>query len=98
MSINFLVTIHDDGLLELGALIQTLDRVEKASRNAAIITVIRIGNELELPQSLIQSAVFRVWTSPESLVLIKDIGSGSKWFAGLILTGVISVTLNNTVG
>jgi hypothetical protein len=54
MAINLHISIQDEGFLDSGALISLIGLIEHTSRNAAVITSIRITNDLKLPPSLIQ--------------------------------------------
>jgi hypothetical protein len=99
MAIRVLITIEDDGFLDAIAFSQLIDRTERVSRNSAVIVLVRLGDELELPQSLMQFAIFRLISASDSLFLIKDITSGSKIVWGAIVAGaVIQAVLDNTIG
>jgi hypothetical protein len=99
MAIRVQITIQDEGFLDAIAFSQLIDRTERVSRNAAVIVLIRLGDELELPQSLMQLAIFRLSSGTDSLFLIKDITAGSKIVWGTIVAAaVIQTVLNNTIG
>src|ERR1043166_8862326 len=99
MAIRVQITIQDEGFLDAIAFSQLMDRTERVARNAAVIVLVRIGSELELPQSLIELATVRLWSGSDSLFWIKEIGSGSKVVWGTIIAAAtIQTVLSSTIG
>jgi hypothetical protein len=99
MAVRLHLVIQDEGLLESSAFISLIGSIEHASRNAAVITCIRIANDLKIPPSLIQLASIRIWTGEESLFWIEAVQPGSKTILGKIIApAIISMALTSTVG
>jgi hypothetical protein len=99
MTIRLQITIQDEGLLDSGTLVLLIDRVDRACRNAAVITIIRIANDFDLPVGLVQLVSLRIWTREESFFWIEEVRSGSKKLIGRIFAGaLITTALNNTIG
>jgi hypothetical protein len=99
MAINLHISIQDEGLLDSSALISLIGLIEHTSRNAAVITSIRIANDLKLPPSLIQLAAIRIWAQEQSLFWIDAVQPGSKHFFGkIVATAIVSTVLTSTIG
>jgi hypothetical protein len=99
MTIRLQITIQGEGLLDSGALVSLIDRIDRGCRNAAVITTIRIANDFDLPSGLVQLASLRLWAREESFYWIEEVRPGSKKLIGRILAGaVITTVLNNTIG
>lgn len=99
MTVRLQVIIHDEGLLESGALISLLNLIERTSRNAAAIVCIRISNEFKLPPSLVQLASVRIWSQEQSFFWIESVQPGSKKFLGeIVAPAIVAMVLTSTIG
>jgi len=98
MTIRAFITIEDEGSVDVFVVTDLLSDVERAARDAAVDAAREVGAQIGLSPVAVDAISDRLRNQPESILWIEEVSTGSKKFAGIIVTAFVSAAMQATIG